>query len=176
MLQVPPNFITWTGDSIRQGRGRSPSPVPRVGALFPPSALYASSYGPYVRFTVRRSYHPSVAFTSHSYFFRSSLYGSYVPLTVRVRSLQLQPPLIILVLVPYLGYTHVPRLPFFLLTPKGMPYRSWVPWIVKGGQRSPSPKSPRSAACGRYLLTSSNPCRRPLFIEFDDRGPCPAVE
>ena len=133
------SFITWTGDSIRQGLGRSPSPVPRVGALFPPSALYASSYGPYVRFTVRRSYHPSVAFTSHSYFFRSSLYGSYVPLTVRVRSLQLQPPLIILVLVPYMGYTHVPRLPFFLLTPKGMPYRSWVPWIVKGGQLSPSP-------------------------------------
>ena len=76
---------------------------------------------------------PSVAFTSHSYYFRSSLYGSYVPLTVRVRSLQLQPPLIILVLVPYMGHTHVPRLPFFLLTPKGMPYRSWVPWIVKGG-------------------------------------------
>ena len=29
------------------------------------------------------------------------------------------------------------------------------------GQRSPSPKSPRSAACGRYLLPSSTPYRRP---------------
>ena len=83
---------------------------------------------------------------------------------------------IILLSVPYMGYTHVPRLPLSLLTPKGMPYRSWVPWIVRGGQWSPSPKIPRSAACGRYLLTSSTPCRRPVVREFDDRGPCPAVE